>query len=86
MSKVKACILAAGVCKVGLFLIVLGLVAQGLDHFFYTVPYDRAFYLGMAFVLTFAMLRTFRAMATQVERNSGYRAMRYASIMEEKIP
>jgi len=52
----------AGICKVGLVFIGLGFFVQILNNFFYRQPFDRLFYLGTAFILTFALSRTFRAM------------------------
>jgi len=52
----------AGICKVGLVLIGLGFCVQILDNFFYRQPFDRLFYLGAAFILTFVLCWTLHAM------------------------
>jgi len=51
-----------GICKIGLVLIGLGFFVQILDNVFYRQPFDRLFGLGGAFLLTFALCRTFRIM------------------------
>ncbi len=61
-NKSKIYTVGAGVCKVGLFFIGLGFFVQILDNFFYRQPFDRLFYLGAAFILTFALCRTFHVM------------------------
>lgn len=58
----------AEICKVGLVLIGLGIFVQALDNFFYRQPFDRLFGLGLAFILTFALCRTFRVMELKEAR------------------
>jgi hypothetical protein len=53
------------VCKVGLYLIGLAAVGKMLNVFLYVQPNDRVLFMGMAFFVTFALHRSFRAMITQ---------------------
>jgi len=53
------------VCKVGLYLIGLAVVGKMLNEFLYVQPNDRLLFMGMAFFVTFALHRSFRAMITQ---------------------
>jgi hypothetical protein len=62
VHKSSAFAVGAGICKVGLVFIGLGLFIQILDNFFYRQPFDRLFALGLAFILTSALCRTFRVM------------------------
>jgi hypothetical protein len=61
-SRGKIHAIGAGICKVGLVLIGLGFFLQILSNFFYRQPFDRLFYLGAAFILTLALIWTFRVM------------------------
>jgi hypothetical protein len=57
-----------GICKISLVLIGLGFFVQILDNVFYRQPLDRLFGLGAAFILTFALCRTFRVMELKQAR------------------
>jgi hypothetical protein len=59
-NRTDICAIGAGVCKIGLVLIGLGFFLQILDNFFYRQPFDRLFGLGAAFIMAFALCRTFR--------------------------
>jgi hypothetical protein len=82
----KVCALAAGLCKAVLYLIALGFVGQGLNNLFYIHPYDRLFYLGIAFILTFVLCRTLRVMARQVEPDSALELAVYSPGALEEVP
>lgn len=71
----------SGLCKVTLYLIGFAFIGQILSNFFYTRPNDRLLYLGLAFVLIFALFRVLRAMARQPERASGNGRLRYPPAM-----
>ena len=59
-----------GICKIGLVLLALGCFVQILDNFFYRQPFDRLFGLGAAFILTFALCRTFHVMELKEARSA----------------
>ena len=61
-NRGKIYAIAAGICTVGLMLIGLGFFVQILNNIFYRQPFDRLFYLGGAFILTFELSRAFRVM------------------------
>ena len=63
----------AGICKVGLVLTGLGFFVQILSNFFYRQPFDRLFGLGLAFILTFALFWTLRAMELKAARSADSR-------------
>jgi hypothetical protein len=83
-NKTNIYMLGADLCKAALYFIALGLIVQGLDNFFYTLPYDRLFLFGTAFIVTFALCQAFRAMARQAERSSRRRAVGYSPAMVGK--
>jgi hypothetical protein len=48
-----------------MFLIGLAFVGQGLNNLFYMQPLDRLYYLGLAFIPTFALCHMFHVMSRQ---------------------
>jgi hypothetical protein len=76
--------IGAGICKIGLILIGLGFFLQILDNFFYRQPFDRLFGLGAAFILTFALCRTFRFMELKEVRSAENRT-RYSDLRRRPV-
>jgi hypothetical protein len=77
-NRSRSYVIGACVCKVGLILIGFGFFVQVLNNFFYRQPFDRLFGLGGAFILTFALLRTFRIMerkGARLARSSASRVL-----------
>jgi hypothetical protein len=74
-SRHRLCILGAALCKVGLYLIGLAVVGQMLSDLFYVRTNDRLFVMGMAFFVTFALCRAFRAMTAQTNISFQYPAV-----------
>jgi hypothetical protein len=68
VKKSRIYSVGAVACDVGLLLIGLGFFVQILNNFFYRQPFDRLFYLGFAFILTFALCRTLRVMQLKEAR------------------
>ena len=50
-------------CNFGLFLLGLAVVGQALGNLFYVQPFDHLLYLGVAFIMTFALCWMLRARA-----------------------
>jgi hypothetical protein len=72
-NRIDIYAIGAGICKIGLVLIGVGFFVQILDNFFYRQPFDRLFGLGAAFILTFALCRTFRVLELKEVRSAGNR-------------
>ena len=68
-------------------MIGLGFFVQILGNFFYRQPFDRLFGLGGAFILTFALCRTFRVMELKEARlvRSADSRVRYNDL-RERLP
>jgi hypothetical protein len=63
VTKGRLSLLGAGLCKIGLYVIALSFLGQVLYDVCYVHSNDSLFYLGIAFALTFALRREFRATA-----------------------
>jgi len=72
MTVSKMCTHCASLCKLGMFLIPLGLVGQISFNLSYITPSNYVFYFGVAFIVTFVFLRAFCVMASRTDRGSDY--------------
>ena len=72
VSKDGIWTMGGGACTAALYFIGLAFFVQFLANFFYTLPHDRLFSLGIAFALVMMLRPVCRAMARQPGRRSGY--------------
>src|SRR3954454_16600978 len=76
----RVVMLGSGACRIGLGLIGAAFIGQTIYNFSSFEPNDNLFYLGVGFVLTFALLRVLSAMRRPDGAAEGYAAEEYGSV------